>query len=362
MSLRCIIPLCGALSLCLFFGCDRGGVATKPVPGDKPSVAISGGSSTPASSLSGKVDIQGSSTVEPISIKAKELFNAVHPKVEFSVSGQGTSNGFEALSKRECDICDASRSIKKEELERSKANSTQFIELPIAFDGLTVVVNMGNDWVKQLTVEQLKQIFREDFAAKTWKDIDPSWPDQKISIYAPGIKSGTHDYFVEVIGKKDGKKLRSDEQTTLSEDDKQLAIGVKGDKYAIGFFGYSYFEAAKNELTAIAIVNPKSGEAVLPSPQSIESNNYAPLSRPLFWYINSESLQRAEVREFVDFALENISKIVTEAGYVPLPSSVYSAAQAHIEKGLNGPHFFDAEGKERHGPLTETFVEANLGK
>jgi len=362
MNLRCWLALSVALSFCSFLGCDRGGVASKPVPAEKPSVAIGGGGAAPASSLSGKVDIQGSSTVEPISIKAKELFNAVHPKVEFSVSGQGTSNGFEALSKRECDICDASRSIKKEELERSKANSTQFIELPIAYDGLTVVVNKGNDWVKQLTVEQLKQIFREDFAVKTWKDIDASWPDQKISIYAPGIKSGTHDYFVEVIGKRDGKKLRSDEQTTLSEDDKQLAIGVKGDKYAIGFFGYSYYEAAKSELTAIAIVNPKSGEAVLPSPQSIETNNYAPLSRPLFWYINSESLQRAEVREFVDFAFENISKVVTEAGYVPLPSSVYSAVQAHIEKGLNGPHFFDTEGKERHGPLNETYVEANLVK
>ena len=362
MSLRYFLPLCGALSLCLFLGCDRGGVASKPVPADKPSVAIGGGGAAPASSLSGKVDIQGSSTVEPISIKAKELFNAVHPKVEFSVSGQGTSNGFEALSKRECDICDASRSIKKEELERSKANATQFIELPIAYDGLTVVVNKGNDWVKQLTVEQLKQIFREDFAVKTWKDIDPTWPDQKISIYAPGIKSGTHDYFVEVIGKKDGKKLRSDEQTSLSEDDKQLAIGVKGDKYAIGFFGYSYYEASKNDLTAVAIVNPKNGQAVLPSPEAIESNNYAPLSRPLFWYINSESLQRAEVREFVDFSLENISKVVTEAGYVPLPPSVYSAAQAHIEKGLNGPHFLDADGKERHGALTETYLEANLGK
>jgi len=346
----------------LFLGCDKG-VSSKPVPNEKPNVAVSGGAApASASSLSGKVDIQGSSTVEPISIKAKELFNAAHPKVEFSVSGQGTSNGFEALSKRECDICDASRSIKKEELERSKANSTQFLEIPIAYDGLTVVVNKENDWVKQLTVDQLKQIFREDFAVKTWKDIDPSWPDHKISIYAPGIKSGTHDYFVEVIGKKDGKKLRSDEQTSLSEDDKQLAIGVKGDKYAIGFFGYSYYEAAKNDLTAVAIVNPKSGEAVLPSPQTIESNNYAPLSRPLFCYVNSESLQRAEVREFVDFALENISKVVTEAGYVPLPPAVYAAGQAHIEKGLSGSHFFDAEGKERHGPLTETYTEANLGK
>jgi phosphate transport system substrate-binding protein len=346
------------LVLGLLVGCDSGGGTA----GNKSGSAASAGGGTAASSLSGKLDIQGSSTVEPISIKAKELFNAAHPKVEFSVSGQGTSNGFEALGKRECDICDASRPIKQEELGRMQGNGTKFVELPIAYDGLTVVVNKENDWAKQLTVDQLKQIFREDFAAKTWKDVDPSWPDQKISVYAPGIKSGTHDYFVEVIGKKDGKKLRSDEQTTLSEDDKQLAIGVKGDKYAIGFFGYAYFEAARNDLKSVAIVNPASGEAVSPSPQAIESSSYAPLSRPLFWYINSESMQRAEVREFVDFSFENISKIVTEAGYVPLPAGVYAAAQAHIEKGLTGPHFLTAEGEARHGSLSETYTEANLGK
>lgn len=345
------------LVLGLLAGCDsgNGAGANKAKSG-----LVAGG--VAASSLSGKVDIQGSSTVEPISIKAKELFNAAHPKVEFSVSGQGTSNGFEALGKRECDICDASRPIKKEELARMQGNGTQFVELPIAYDGLTVVVNKDNDWVKQLTVEQLKQIFREDFAAKTWKDIDPGWPGQKISVYAPGIKSGTHDFFVEVIGKKDGKKLRADEQTTLSEDDKQLAIGVKGDKFAIGFFGYAYYEAAKNELKAVAIVNPSSGEAITPSPQSIESNSYTPLSRPLFWYINSESLQRAEVREFIDFAFENIPMVVTEAGYVPLPAGVYATAQAHIEKGLTGPHFLTAAGEERHGSLPEIYTEANLGK
>lgn len=358
MDLRWFLSLCGCVGLGVMLGCDSGSGAGAT----RPSATGSAQVASPASSLSGKVDIQGSSTVEPISIKAKELFNAAHPKVEFSVSGQGTSNGFEALGKRECDICDASRPIKKEELERMQGNSTRFVELPIAYDGLTVVINKENDWVKQLTVEQLKQIFREDFAVKSWKDLDPAWPDQKISVYAPGIKSGTHDYFVEVIGKKDGKKLRSDEQTTLSEDDKQLAIGVKGDKFAIGFFGYAYYEAAKSELRAVAIVNPKSGEAVLPSPQAIESNSYAPLSRPLFWYVNNESLQRAEVREFVDFALENIPRIVTEAGYVPLPAGVYAAAQAHVEKGLTGPHFLTAEGKERSGVLAETYTEANAGK
>ncbi|MFN6206931.1 MAG: PstS family phosphate ABC transporter substrate-binding protein [Planctomycetota bacterium] len=358
MGWRACFLLGSGLFLGLLVGCDSGPGAA----GGKTSSAPAGGGGSAPSSLSGKLDIQGSSTVEPISIKAKELFNAAHPKVEFSVSGQGTSNGFEALGKRECDICDASRPIKKEELDRMQGNGTKFVELPVAFDGLTVVVNKDNDWAKQLTVDQLKQIFREDFAAKTWKDIDPNWPDQKISIYAPGIKSGTHDFFVEVIGKKDGKKLRSDEQTTLSEDDKQLAIGVKGDKHAIGFFGYAYFEAAKNDLKAVAIVNPANGEAVSPSPQTIESNSYSPLSRPLFWYVNSESMQRAEVREFIDFAFENISKIVAEAGYVPLPAGIYAVAQAHVEKGLAGPHFLTAEGEQRHGSLSETYTEANLGK
>ncbi|MCP4096837.1 MAG: phosphate-binding protein, partial [Planctomycetaceae bacterium] len=154
------------------------------------------------SSLSGNITIEGSSTVEPISNRAKEKFNGSFPNVNISVSGQGTGNGFKALGAKECDVSDASRPIKQKELEVCKSTGINFYEIPVAYDGLTIVVNKKNDFVDELTVEQLKQIFREDTAAKTWKDVNDAWPDKQITIYAPGIASGTHDYFVEVIGKK----------------------------------------------------------------------------------------------------------------------------------------------------------------
>ena len=315
---------------------------------------------TETSNLSGSVSIEGSSTVEPISNRAKEKFNAGFPNVNIAVSGQGTGNGFKALGSKECDVSDASRPIKQKELDTCKAAGVQFYEVPVAYDGLTIVVNNDNDFVKELTVEQLKQIFREDTAAKTWKEVNDAWPDSKISIYAPGIASGTHDYFVEVIGKKDKKGLRADGQTMLSEDDKALVTGVKGDKFGIGFFGFSYYEANKDELKAVPIVNPGSDKAVMPSMATIESGEYAPFSRPLFIYVNTESYQRAEVKEFVDFYLENIVDIVKDASYVPLPKSIYDSAKAHIAKDLSGSHYLDAEGNKREGSVTEVYKESNL--
>lgn len=311
-------------------------------------------------SLSGSITIEGSSTVEPISNRAKEKFNSSFPNVNISVSGQGTGNGFKALGAKECDVSDASRPIKQKELDLCKAAGINFYEVPVAYDGLTIVVNKENDFVDELTVDQLKQIFREDTAAKTWKEVNDAWPDKKIAIYAPGIASGTHDYFVEVIGKKDGKGLRADEQTMLSEDDKALVTGVKGDKFAIGFFGFSYYDANKDELKAVSIINPDSSTAVAPSMASIESGEYAPFSRPLFIYVNSESYQRAEVKEFVDYYLDNVVSIVKDASYVPLPADVYALAKAHIVKDLSGSHYLDSEGNKRDGSVTEVYVEENL--
>ena len=311
-------------------------------------------------SLSGSITIEGSSTVEPISNRAKEKFNSSFPNVNISVSGQGTGNGFKALGAKECDVSDASRPIKQKELDLCKAAGINFYEVPVAYDGLTIVVNKENDFVNELTVDQLKQIFREDTAAKTWKEVNDAWPDKKIAIYAPGIASGTHDYFVEVIGKKDGKGLRADEQTMLSEDDKALVTGVKGDKFAIGFFGFSYYDANKDELKAVSIINPDSSTAVAPSMASIESGEYAPFSRPLFIYVNSESYQRAEVKEFVDYYLDNVVSIVKDASYVPLPADVYALAKAHIVKDLSGSHYLDSEGNKRDGSVTEVYVEENL--
>jgi len=312
-----------------------------------------------AQNLSGNVNIQGSSTVQPISNKAKEMFNEANPKVNLSVGGEGTGNGFKALAAGECDISGASRPIKKKELDKVNAAGIKFIEVPVAYDGLTIVVNPQNDFIKSLNVEQLKKIFREDYAAKTWKEVDPTWPDEKISLYIPGSASGTFDYFREVIGKKDKKTLRSDEQVQDSEDDKMLVTGVKGEKYAIGFFGYSYYEANKNELKAVPIVNPKTEKAVTPSIETIKSGDYAPFSRPLFIYVNTKSYERLEVEEYVLFVFENLSKIVEEAGYVPLPEAVVTAAQDNVDAGNTGSHFIDDKGEKRSGAVESVFVPEN---
>lgn len=334
-------------------GCDQPGTKYGK-PGDKQSSN---------SSLEGTINVEGSSTVEPISLKAKEMFNNEHPKVNIGVSGQGTGNGFKALAKKEVDFSDASRPIKQKEFDSCKAAGVAFIEIPVAYDGLSIVVNKENDFVNELTIDQLKKIFREDFAAETWKEVNDAWPDEKLQIFAPGINSGTHDYFVEVIGKKDGKGLRpGDKFCTLSEDDKALVTGVKGSKYSIGFFGFSYYEANKNALKIVPIVNPKTETAVAPSMTTIESGEYAPFSRPLFIYVNPEQYTRLEVKKFVDFYVDNAEKIVTAASYVPLPDSVYAAVKTHLEKGLVGTHYLTADGDKRPGGIVELYKEENLVK
>lgn len=355
---------CAWLFSCLFviaIGCSNPNDSTSPETGagsDSPG----NNSKTETSNLSGSVAIEGSSTVEPISNRAKEKFHDGFPNVNIAVSGQGTGNGFKALAAKECDLSDASRPIKQKELDHCKSAGVNFYEVPVAYDGLTIVVNKENQFVKQLTVDQLTQIFREDTAAKTWKEVDESWPDEKISLYAPGIASGTHDYFVEVIGKDDNRGLRADDQTMLSEDDKALVTGVLGDKFAIGFFGFSYYEANKNELQVVPVVNPASQTAVTPSMATIESGEYAPFSRPLFIYVNSESYQRAEVKEFVDYYLDNIVEIVQDASYVPLPKDIYESAQAHLIKDLPGSHYLDSEGNKRKGSVTEVYKVENLSE
>ncbi|MDB2685990.1 PstS family phosphate ABC transporter substrate-binding protein [Mariniblastus sp.] len=337
------------VSALIFVGCDK-----------PDSDGESGGTT---SNLEGTINVEGSSTVEPISLKAKEMFNAKNPKVNIGVSGQGTGNGFKALAKKEVDFSDASRPIKQKEFDLCKEAGVKFIEVPVAYDGLSIVVNKDNDFITELTIDQLKKIFREDFAAKSWKEVDESWPDEKIQIFAPGINSGTHDYFVEVIGKKDKKGLRpGDEYCTLSEDDKALVTGVEGDENSIGFFGFSYYEANKDALKIVPIVDPKTEKAVTPSMATIESGEYAPFSRPLFIYVNPEQYTRLEVKKFVDFYVDNAKEIVTKASYVPLPDSVYSAAKTHLEKGLTGTHYLTEGGEKRPGGIVELYKEENLIK
>lgn len=309
--------------------------------------------------VTGEIKIEGSSTVEPISNQAKLGFNAEYTNVEISVGGEGTSNGFKSFTKGETDISDASRPIKQKELDGCKENKVEFYELPVAYDGLTFVVNNDNEAVNELTIDQLKKIFVEG-GVKTWKELDPAWPDEAIRAYIPGTGSGTYDYAYEVLAKKDGKKLRNENDVvTMSEQDNVLVDGVKKDKFGIGFFGFAYYESNKNDLKAVKIVN-KAGKAVEPTMSTIESGEYAPFSRPLFIYVNKSSLDKIQVDLFVNYYLENAKKLAEDAKYVALPQSLYDAAMMNIEDEIVGTHFVDESGEKRSGALSEVFKRENI--
>ena len=344
-SLAICIGLVATLSLS---GCDsKTGENTGPA-------AASG------STLKGDIKINGSSTVQPIANAIREMFIQEHPGVNVSVDGAGTGNGFKEFYAKSTDISDASRPIKPGEFDNCKSNGVEFVELPVAYDGLTIVVHPENDWVNELTIDQLKKIFVAGDPAKTWKDVDPSWPDEKINIFAPGTGSGTYDYFHEVVAKKDKKELRDD--MNLNEADDILVQGVAGNKYSIGFFGVAYYVENKDSLKAAKIINPKDGTAYLPTTENIASNKYAPFSRPLFIYVNTVSLGKPEVETFVRYFLENVSETCEKVGYVRLPSEVIEAGTSNLDEKITGTHFVDADGNSRSGALTDNFKPENLSK
>lgn len=314
----------------------------------------------PVSSLTGDIKIDGSSTVLPISNAIKEKFSEAYPNVNVTVSGTGTGNGFNRFSGKETDISDASRPIKPGELKACQEAGVEFIELPIAYDGLTLVVHPENDWATELNIDQLKKIFIGDDAAKKWSDVDPAWPSEEIKIFAPGVGSGTYDYFHEVLAKKDKTELRKD--MTLNEDDNVLVQGVAGNKFSIGFFGVAYYEENKDKLQSVAIVNPGDDTAYLPTKENIASSKYAPFSRPLLIYINAESLNNAQVQTFVEYFLQNASETSEQVGYVRLPDDVIQKSIANLDAQKTGTHYVDAEGKSRSGAVGEIFVDENLVK
>ncbi len=324
----------------------------------EPTVGSEPAASEPTSSLVGKIEIDGSSTVQPISNAIREAFVAQHPGVSINVLGNGTGNGFKKFQEKETDISDASRPIKGSEFAKCAANGVAFIELPVAYDGLTIVVHPANDWVQELTIDQLQQMFVGDDAATQWKDIDESWPAEDINIFAPGTGSGTYDYFHEVLAKQDDAELRGD--MNLNEDDNVLVQGVAGNKYSIGFFGVAYYEENKDKLRAVPVVNPADQTAYLPTSDNIAANLYAPFSRPLFIYVNAQSLNRAEVQTFVEYYMENTSEYCEKVGYVRLPAEIIEAGRANLDARQTGTHFVDAEGNSRSGSLSSLFKPENL--
>lgn len=309
--------------------------------------------------LAGKINIDGSSTVYPITEAVAAAFKKIYPSVDVTVGKSGTGGGFKRFNTGEIDISDASRPIKANEFKACKDNNVGFIEIPVAYDGLTIVVHKDNTFLESLTVGQLKTIFLSNQAAKKWNEIDPSWPATEIKIFAPGTDSGTFDYFKEVVAGKNGA-IRADMST--SENDDVLVNGVAGDVNAIGFFGAAYFFQNKDKLKAIKIVNPDSGKEVLPTDKTIENGTYAPFSRPLFIYVNRNSINKVQVEKFVDFYLAKAGDFSRAVGYVALPASVYERAYGNFLDENVGTHYLTEKKEKRSGPVTEVYMSGNLQK
>jgi phosphate binding protein len=295
--------------------------------------------------LSGEILSDGSSTVFPITSAAAEEFAAYAPDVRVTVGVSGTGGGFERFCNGETDIQNASRPIKPEEAEVCEANGIEFIELPVAFDGLTVVVNPENDWADCLTVDELKTIWEPAAEGQitNWNQVREGFPDAPLNLYGAGTDSGTFDYFTEaIVGEVDAS--RGDYQA--SEDDNVLVQGVSGDENALGYFGYAYYVENQDKLKAVAIDNGD-GNCVAPSPETVNNGTYQPLSRPLFIYVRAESAERPEVRAFVNFMLSSSFTpllATPEIGYVPLPDEVYAAVTDRFNAGETGTLF--PEGQE----------------
>jgi phosphate transport system substrate-binding protein len=271
--------------------------------------------------LTGAVEIDGSSTVFPVAEAVAEEFQITHANVRVTVGVSGTGGGFERFCGGETDISNASRPINQSERDACAAAGVEFTEVPVAWDGLSVIVNPANDFVECLTVEELRRVWQPNSTVRAWRDVRPSWPAEDINLYGPGTDSGTFDYFTETINGEAGAS-RPDFQA--SEDDNILVQGVAGDRYALGYFGYAYYAENAGRLKLVA-VDGGSG-CVQPSDETIEDGTYAPLARPLFMYVNHAALQEPAVRAYVEFLLRNSSELVPTTGYHALSVAEYEAA------------------------------------
>ncbi|WP_448587796.1 PstS family phosphate ABC transporter substrate-binding protein [Thermocrinis sp.] len=285
------------------------------------------------------IKIDGSSTVYPITeAVAEEFQKAKKGAVKVTVGISGTGGGFKKFCAGETDVSNASRPILKKEMEACAKSGITYIEIPVAFDGLAVVVNPKNDWAKCMTVEQLREIWKPESQGKTfkWKDFDPNWPDMDIKLCGPGTDSGTFDYFTEAIV---GKAKASRGDYLASEDDNVLVQFAQRERGALCYFGLAYVEENKGKVKAIQIKNPKTGECVAPSLETVRAGKYQPLSRPLFIYVNTKSMEKPEVREFVDFYIKNAEKLSRQVGYIPLPSKAYPEVAKRVEQRKVGTVF-----------------------
>jgi phosphate transport system substrate-binding protein len=305
--------------------------------------------------LADVVKVDGSSTVFPITEAVAEEFQKANKgKYKVTVGISGTGGGFKKFCRSETDISNASRPITKKEMEECKAAGVTYIELPVAYDALTVVVHPKNTWLDAgITIDQLKQIWSPDAQGKVthWNQINSAWPNQPLKLFGAGSDSGTFDYFTEaVVGKS--KSSRGD--YTASEDDNVLVTGVSRDTGSLGYFGYAYYAENKGKLKAVPIIWKDGGKAVAPSVESVIDGTYQPLSRPIFIYLNVKALEKPEVKEFVDFYMKNAEKLIKEVKYVPLPAKAYPFNLETVNSRVVGTKF---GGENRVGLTIEELMK-----
>jgi phosphate transport system substrate-binding protein len=299
------------------------------------------------SQSSSTIKIDGSSTVFPITeVAAEEFQKSKAGAIKVTVGVSGTGGGFKKFCSGQTDISNASRPISTKEIEACRAKGIRFIELPIAYDALTVVVNPENTWANTMSVEQLKKIWEPGAQGKitNWNQINSRFPNQPLKLFGPGQASGTFDYFTEAVN---GKAKASRTDFTASEDDNVLVNGVSKDKGGLGYFGMAYYEANKSKLKAIKV------GGVGPSVETVKSGKYTPLSRPLFVYVNATVAAKPQIKEFVSFFLKNAGQFATQTRYVSLPDAAYSTAIKHFDNKRTGSVF---GGKEAIGLTIEELI------
>jgi phosphate transport system substrate-binding protein len=292
----------------------------------------------------GQIAIEGSSTVLPITQAVAEGFNQQNPDVRITVGGSGTGDGFEAFCSGDTQISDASRPIEDDEVQACQENGIEFVEIPVALDGLSVVVNPQNDFANDITLDELATMWGPDAEGQVtqWSQVRSEWPEERFNLYGPGTESGTFDFFTERVNGEEGAS-RSDYQA--SEDDNVLVQGVSGDPNALGYFGFGYFEQNQQQLKGLSV------DGVTPSRETVQSSEY-PLSRPLFIYVSTQALEEnPSVQEFVDFYLQqgNLERFVEQAQYIPLSDAGAQEARERFQNRTTGTAPQDALGAEEKG-------------
>jgi phosphate transport system substrate-binding protein len=292
----------------------------------------------------GTIRIDGSSTVFPITEAVAEEYRSESPSTRITVGISGTGGGFKKFLAGEIDVVDASRPMSESEIAQAVEKKREFIELPIAYDALTIVVHPLNDWLKSITVADLKKIWSPEAqgTVMNWNQVRPEWPAKPLKLYGAGVDSGTYDYFTEAIT---GKAHSSRGDFTSSEDDNVLVQGISRDLNALGFMGMAYYQENKGKLKALAVDDgkPENGvEAVAPTGENVVSEKYVPLSRPLFIYVSRSAYERPEVRAFIDFYIRSVRTLSADVGYVPLSEKLYTLVEARLSQRKVGSMYSGA--------------------